>query len=110
MTTKRNSQCVLLRINTSLGLSSICYIDEIGIEKIINDAVGVDEREIVTAGQIVKAIIINGLGFIFRTQNLFPQFFEDKATEHLIGNVTFNAFLKAVIAFSKFSALFPLIL
>jgi hypothetical protein len=32
-------------------------IDEIGIEKIINDAVGVDEREIVTPGQIVKAII-----------------------------------------------------
>ncbi|MGI0483075.1 DUF4277 domain-containing protein [Geminocystis sp. CENA526] len=35
-------------------------IDEIGIEKIINDALGVDEREIVTSGQIVKAIIVNG--------------------------------------------------
>jgi hypothetical protein len=35
-------------------------IDEIGIEKIINDAVGIDEREIVTPGQIVKAIILNG--------------------------------------------------
>ena len=60
-------------------------IDEIGLEKIINDALGVDEREIVTAGQIVKAIILNGLGFISRPLYLFPQFFEDKATEHLIG-------------------------
>ncbi len=60
-------------------------IDEIGIEKMINDALGTDEREIVTAGQIVKAIILNGLGFISRPLYLFPQFFEDKATEHLIG-------------------------
>ena len=60
-------------------------IDEIGIEKIINDALGTDEREIVTAGQIVKAIILNGLGFISRPLYLFPQFFEDKATEHVIG-------------------------
>lgn len=59
-------------------------IDEIGIEKIINDALGVDKREIVTPGQIVKAIILNGLGFISRPLYLFPQFFEDKATEHLI--------------------------
>ena len=60
-------------------------IDEIGIEEIINDALGIDEREIVTAGQIVKAIILNGLGFISRPLYLFPQFFKDKATEHLIG-------------------------
>ena len=60
-------------------------IDEIGIEKMINDTLGTDEREIVTAGQIVKAIILNGLGFISRPLYLFPQFFEDKATEHLIG-------------------------
>ncbi len=60
-------------------------IDEIGIEQIINDAVGIDKREIVTPGQIVKAIILNGLGFISRPLYLFPQFFEDKATEHLIG-------------------------
>lgn len=61
-------------------------IDEIGIEEIINDALGTDGREIVTAGQIVKAIILNGLGFISRPLYLFPQFFEDKATEHLIGS------------------------
>jgi len=41
--------------------------------------------EIVTAGQVVKAIILNGLGFVSRSLYLFPQFFEDKATEHLLG-------------------------
>ena len=42
--------------------------------------------EIVTAGQVVKAIILNGLGFVFRALYLFTQFFGDKATEHLLGD------------------------
>jgi len=42
--------------------------------------------EIVTAGQVVKAIILNGLGFVSGSLYLFPQFFEDKATEHLLGD------------------------
>ena len=60
-------------------------IDDIGIEKIINEVVGSDDREIVTSGQIVKAIILNGLGFVSQPLYLFPQFFADKATEHLLG-------------------------
>ena len=60
-------------------------IDELGIEQIINEVVGFDDRELVTAGQVVKAIILNGLGFVSRPLYLFPQFFEDKATEHLLG-------------------------
>ncbi len=39
-------------------------IDDTGLEEIINEVVGVDDREIVTAGQVVKGIILNGLGFI----------------------------------------------
>jgi hypothetical protein len=35
-------------------------IDEIEIEQIINEVVGFDDREMVTAGQVVKAIILNG--------------------------------------------------
>ena len=60
-------------------------IDEIGLEEIINQEIGIEEREIVTAGQVVKAIILNGLGFVSKPLYLFPQFFEDKATEHLLG-------------------------
>jgi transposase len=60
-------------------------IDEIGIVEIINEQVSIERGEIVTAGQVVKAIILNGLGFVSRALYLFPQFFEDKATEHLLG-------------------------
>ena len=60
-------------------------IDELGIVEIINEQVGIQPGEIVSAGVIVKAIILNGLGFISRPLYLFPQFFEDKATEHLLG-------------------------
>ncbi len=60
-------------------------IDDIGIEKIINQEIGVEDGEIVTSGQIVKAIILNGLGFVSRPLYLFPQFFLDKPVEHLIG-------------------------
>jgi Domain of unknown function (DUF4277) len=35
-------------------------IDELEIESIVNEAVGIDSREKVTAGKIVKGIILNG--------------------------------------------------
>ncbi len=57
----------------------------IAIVEIINEQLGTDTREIVSPGIIIKAIIINGLGFVARPLYLFPQFFEDKATEHLLG-------------------------
>ncbi len=60
-------------------------IDDIGLEQIINDVVGSDPRELITSGQVVKGIILNGLGFTSQPLYLFPKFFEDKATEHLLG-------------------------
>ncbi len=49
-------------------------IDEIGLEEIINQEIAIEEREIVTAGQVVKAIILNGLGFVSKPLYLFPKF------------------------------------
>ena len=60
-------------------------IDELGIEDLVNQALGTDKREKISAGIIVKAIILNGLGFVSRPLYLFPQFFEDKPIEHLLG-------------------------
>jgi transposase len=60
-------------------------IDEIKIVQIINEKLGVDSREEVTSGQVVKALILNSLGMVSRPLYLFPQFFEDKAVEKLIG-------------------------
>lgn len=53
-------------------------IDEIGIVKIINNKLGIDVREKISAGTVVKSILINGLGFVSRPLYLFSQFFEDK--------------------------------
>jgi transposase len=60
-------------------------IDELKIVELINQELGIEEQEIVNSGEIVKAIILNGLGFVSQPLYLFPQFFEDKATEHLLG-------------------------
>lgn len=60
-------------------------VDEIGLVKQINQLLGQDKREKVSAGQVVKAMILNGLGFVSSPLYLFGKFFEGKATEHLIG-------------------------
>ena len=60
-------------------------IDEIGIVKIINKKLGVDVREKVSTGTVVKSIIIKGLGLVSRPLYLFSQFFEDKAINQLLG-------------------------
>ncbi len=60
-------------------------IDEIGIVETINSKLGIDPREKITAGILVKAILINGLGFVSRPLYLFSQFFEDKGIEILLG-------------------------
>lgn len=60
-------------------------IDEIGIVEIINDKLGIDPREKITGGILVKGILINGLGFVSRPLYLFSQFFDDKGIEILLG-------------------------
>ncbi len=60
-------------------------IDEIGIVEIINEKLGIKAQEKLNSGLIVKGIILNAMGFVSRPLYLFPQFFNDKATEHLFG-------------------------
>ncbi len=60
-------------------------VDEIGIESIINRRLGEHSSEKISSGQVVKAMIINALGFVSSPLYLFPKFFEGKAIEHLIG-------------------------
>ena len=60
-------------------------IDAIGIVEIINELIGVEKGEKVNAGQVVKAMIINGLGFVSKPLYMFPEYFETIACEHLIG-------------------------
>lgn len=54
------------------------------VEK-INQLLGTHPQEIVSPGQAVKAMIINGLGLVSAPLYLFEKFFVGKATEHLLG-------------------------
>ena len=60
-------------------------IDEMGLVEQSNQLVGQQPGEIVSPGHVVKAIILNGLGFVSAPLYMFPKFFAGKATEHLIG-------------------------
>ncbi len=61
-------------------------VDDLEIETIIDSMIEKDKREKISAGQIIKAIIINGLGFLSKPLYLFPRFFDDKPVESLLGN------------------------
>jgi len=60
-------------------------VDEIGIVEVIDREIGTDLSEKVSAGQVVKAMIINYMGFLAAPLYLFSEFFEGKATEYWIG-------------------------
>ncbi len=60
-------------------------IDEMGIVEEINTRIGRSSREKVSAGVIVKAMLLNGLGFVSGPLYMFSKFFEGKPTEHLLG-------------------------
>jgi transposase len=51
--------------------------------EVINQKLGVDNREKITAGQVIKALILNGLGIVSCPLYLFSQFFAYKAIEKL---------------------------
>lgn len=60
-------------------------IDRIGLVELVNERVGTSPDEVITSGQVVKAMILNGLGFVSAPMYLFSRFFEGKPTEHLLG-------------------------
>ena len=60
-------------------------LDEMGIEAEVNRRLGEEVGEKISAGKVVKAMILNGLGFVSSPLYLFSRFFEGKAVEHLLG-------------------------
>lgn len=60
-------------------------IDSIGLVEIINELIGQEPGEKISPGHVVKAMILNGLGFVSSPLYMFPDFFQDKPCEHLIG-------------------------
>jgi transposase len=68
-----------------LGLVSGMY-EELGIGEVIDRVVPQERgKRIVSVGQAVKAMVLNGLGFVNQRLYLVPHFFQDKPTGRLIG-------------------------
>lgn len=68
-----------------LGLvAGMCQ--EIGIAKLIDQAHPNQSKDKnITYGQLVEAMILNGLGFVGRTLHMYPEYFADKPVERLLG-------------------------
>lgn len=60
-------------------------IDEMELVEEVNKKVGIRIKETLSPGQVMKAMILNGLGFLSAPIYLFDRFFVGKATEHLMG-------------------------
>ncbi|MBD1831101.1 DUF4277 domain-containing protein [Cyanobacteria bacterium FACHB-472] len=60
-------------------------IDEMGLVEHLNQRLGQHPLQVVSPAQIVKAMILDGLGLLSAPLYLFEPFFVGKATEHLIG-------------------------
>jgi transposase len=60
-------------------------VDQIGLVEIVNAEIGENSQEKISGGIVVKAMILNGLGFVNAPLYLFSKFFEGKAIEHLLG-------------------------
>ena len=60
-------------------------VDQIGLVEEIDKQIEQHPQQIISTGQVVKAMILNGLGFVSAPLYLFEEFFIGKATEHLLG-------------------------
>lgn len=61
-------------------------VDELGLPELIDTVIKQDhEQRQVSVGTCVKAMILNGLGFVNRALYLMPHFFKDKPVERLLG-------------------------
>lgn len=83
---------VVMSMNNEIEIQNIDHlgivagiIDAIGLVEIINELIPEQKGEKVSPGHVVKAMILNGLGFVSQPLYMFPKFFENIACEHLIG-------------------------
>src|SRR5882724_11572284 len=67
-----------------LGLVATMF-DELGIGEVVDKATQQNlERRDLTVGEAVKAMVLNGLGFVNHALYLVPRFFQNKPTSRLI--------------------------
>ena len=67
-----------------LGIVAGAY-DSLHIADVIDAALPKTRHHHLSHAQVLKAMILNGLGFVERRLYLFPEFFDDVAVERLLG-------------------------
>lgn len=65
-----------------LGLV-VSVIKDLRIAEMIDERLGIDDQEEITAGEAVAGMVLNGLGFSDRPMTLTPQFFANKPLDLL---------------------------
>jgi transposase len=75
---------------TTKGLDHLGLISgmnkELGIAKLIDQALPQQcDDKLISYGQLVEAMILNGLGFVGRTLHMYPEYFRDRPVERLLG-------------------------
>jgi len=61
------------------------FCQDIGLANIVDNALGASGERKVSFGQLMVAMVLNGLGFTGRTLHMYSEFFETKDLERLIG-------------------------
>jgi transposase len=59
-------------------------MQDIGLKEMIDGYIGVDNQELLSTGEIISGMILNGLGFVSKPLMLFPEFFANKPVDILI--------------------------
>lgn len=68
-----------------LGLISV-FCKEMGLAELIDSAMGKQSKNRnISYGQTFIAMLLNGLGFNGRTLHMYPEYFEDKPLDRLLG-------------------------
>ncbi|WP_243668667.1 IS1634 family transposase [Methanoculleus chikugoensis] len=73
--------------NVSIGHLGIVAgaFDTLGIAEVVDRAIPKTRHHHLTHGDIVKAMVLNGLGFVERRLYLYPEFFSEIAVDRLLG-------------------------
>jgi transposase len=81
--------------NISIGHLGIVAgaFDTLGIAGVIDRAIPKTRQHHLTHGEVVKAMVLNGLGFVERRLYLYPEFFSDIAVDRLLGDDVTTAHL-----------------
>lgn len=61
------------------------FCHELGLAQTVDKALGTSDERHISLGQLVTAMVINGLGFTGRTLHMYGEYFKDKPLDRLIG-------------------------